>query len=58
MLGDGYLRRRDQVSEVTRDHAVSIPQSLAAGKVLGFLLCWVTLVSRGRAKLLVTASAG
>ena len=38
-LGDGYLTRRDRVSGVTRDHAVQIPQSLAAGKVVGFLLC-------------------
>lgn len=58
MLGDGYLMRRGRVSGVTRDRAVRIPQSQVAGKVLGFLLCWVTLVSTGRAKLLGTASAG
>ena len=56
-LGDGYLMRKDQANGETRDRVAKCPQSLVAAKLSRFLPCWVTLVSKGRGKLLETATA-
>ena len=56
-LGDGYLMRKDQANGVTRDHVAKCPQCLVAAKLSRFLPCWVTLVSKGRGKLLGRAIA-
>ena len=55
--GDGYLMRKDQANGETRDHVAKCPQCLVAAKLSQFLPCWVTLVSKGRGKLLGRATA-
>ena len=56
-LEDGYLMQKDRANGETRDHVAKCPQFLVAAKPSQFLLCWVTLVSKGRGKLLGTAIA-
>ena len=54
MLGDGCRRQKDLVNEGTKDHGAKGPQSLDVAK---FLPCLGTLVLKGRATLLGTATA-
>ena len=55
-LGGGCLTQKDRVNGETKDHVAKRPQSLVEGKLSEFLPCWVTLVLKGRAKLLGMAS--